>query len=123
MSAPKVEDTKPSKWIAAFWWVVFIVPLAMVYLATQSLVYIAILVIVRVAIMYIPKKWFNKETKKPHTQNPVVVESVIIKQNPLTPYRDEAIAEWRWLMKKLHIYDYEKEDKYLNDYRKLRGWE
>ena len=33
MSAPKAEDTKPSKIIAIFWWVVFIVPV--VFLTSQ----------------------------------------------------------------------------------------
>jgi len=41
----------------------------------------------------------------------------------LLPFKEELVFEWRWLMKKLHIYDYEKEDNNLYLYRKFRGWE
>ena len=41
----------------------------------------------------------------------------------LLPFKEEAQAEWRGLLKMLHIYDYEKEEKNLKEYRKLRGWD
>ena len=38
------------------------------------------------------------------------------------PFQDEFLSEWRWLMKKLHVYDYEREESVLDTYRKFRGW-
>jgi hypothetical protein len=40
----------------------------------------------------------------------------------LAPFKDEFVSEWRWLMKKLRVYDYEREEKVLDTYRKFRGW-
>jgi hypothetical protein len=128
MSAPKIEDTKPSKIIAVFWWVVFIVPVIFTYFATQSIALPAVLVIIRIAIMLVPARWIKRDTKEQEKQKPVALiegslEKVNIIGDVLKPYREEAISEWRWLMKKLHVYDYEKEERYLSTYRKLRGWD
>ena len=38
------------------------------------------------------------------------------------PFQDEFLSEWRWLMKKLYVYDYEREESVLDTYRKFRGW-
>jgi hypothetical protein len=40
----------------------------------------------------------------------------------LRPFGDELRDEWYGLLKMLHIYDHKKEEKYLDDYRRLRGW-
>lgn len=45
------------------------------------------------------------------------------KTDILKPFKEELTYEWKWLLKKLHIYDYDKEDANLAAYRKLRGWE
>ena len=45
------------------------------------------------------------------------------KKDILTPFKEELTYEWKWLMKKLRIYDYDKEEENLLAYRKLRGWE
>lgn len=118
------EQTKPSKWIAVFWWIVFIVPVIFTYYATHSVIPAIILVALRIAVMYIPNPWAKKlEQKKETTPAAEPVKAKVnITHNPLTPYIEEAKAEWRWLMKFLHIYDHESEDKYLNTYRQLRGW-
>ena len=131
MSAPKAEDTKPSKIIAIFWWVVFIVPVVFSYFATQSLILPLALIAIRVVAMFIPAKWF-KRGKEPVQQKDVQIlipehtapiERINAFQNILKPCKEEAVSEWRGLMKLLHIYDYEKEDRYLDAYRKLREWD
>ena len=128
MSAPKIEDTKPSRWIEAFWWLVFIVPVVFLYLSTGSLLYVGILVGLRIVIMFIPKfgkKPVIKEERKPEPAVPLLPqsESVNTNYNPLTPYKEELVSEWKGLMKMLHIYDHDAEDKNLVAYRKLRGWD
>jgi len=45
------------------------------------------------------------------------------KKDILRPFKEELTYEWKWLMKKLRIYDYDKEDANLSAYRKLRGWD
>jgi hypothetical protein len=131
MSEPKVENTKPSNVIAVFWWVVFIIPVAFTYLATQSLLLIGVLVGLRIAIMFLPAGWIPGskkkviEPKKPEIIKKEIIliaETVNTKQSILTPYKDELISEWKGLLKMLRIYDHDTEDKYLNDYRQLRGW-
>lgn len=127
MSAPKIEDTKPSRLIEAFWWLVFIVPVGFLYWTTQSLLYVGILVGVRIVIMFIPK--FRKQPEPNPTskkETPLLIapaESVNTNYNPLTPYKEELVSEWKGLLKMLRIYDHDKENKYLSDYRKLRGWD
>lgn len=137
MSAPKVEDTKPSKIIAVFWWIVFIVPVVFTYFATQSVILPVVLIVIRIVVMFIPSEWIKRikpdppEKKQKFKREPVQISERTIEasvkvntiKDTLQPYREEAISEWRWLMKKLHIYDYENEEKYLETYRKLRGWE
>ena len=138
MSAPKPEDTKPSNFIAVFWWVVFIIPVAFTWYATQSFLIVGIIIGIRIVVMFIPKGWFGKKAtpviartdttsktssslKKP--QPPVeVIEKVNVVSNLLTPYKDELISECKGLLKMLRIYDHDKEDRYLNDYRQFRGW-
>lgn len=132
LSAGPVEEQKPSRVIAVFWWVVFIVPLVLIYVTSGSLLLIGILIVVRVAIMFIP---FGKKDKKkavtvpglPRVDNqPAPAKKTGNSYMPFktifTPLIEEAKDEWRWLMKFLRIYDHEKEDRYLDDYRKLRGW-
>lgn len=131
MSAPKPEDTKPSKLIAIFWWVVFIVPVVFSYFATQSFILPFALIAIRVAAMFIPAKWLKRGKEPEHKTESIVlipertlpVEKVNVIQSILTPCKEEAISEWRGLLKMLHVYDYEEENKYLEAYRKLRGWE
>jgi hypothetical protein len=45
------------------------------------------------------------------------------KKDILRPFKEELTYEWKWLLKKLHIYDYDKEEANLAAYRKLRGWD
>lgn len=131
MSAPKPEDTKPSKIIAIFWWVVFIVPVVFSYFATQSFILPVALIVIRVAAMFIPSKWLKRGKEQEQKKDTIVlipehtqpVEKVNVIQSILTPCKEEAISEWRGLLKMLHVYDYEKENKYLEAYRKLRGWD
>lgn len=130
LSAGPVEEQKPSRVIAVFWWVVFIVPLVLIYVTSGSLLLIGILIVVRVAIMFIP---FGKKDKKKAVTAPVHLQSpdtpapkktgnsYMPFKTIFTPLIEEAKDEWRWLMKFLRIYDHE-EDRYLDDYRKLRGW-
>jgi hypothetical protein len=44
------------------------------------------------------------------------------KTDILKPFKEELTYEWKWLLKKLRIYDYDEEEKNLVAYRKLRGW-
>ena len=122
LSAPKIEDTKPSKIVEIFWWMVFIIPVAFTYWATNSILAVVVLISIRVAIMFVPK--LRKKTVVINPEKPVKSEAkVITHQNPLTPYKEEARAEWYGLLKFLRIYDKEKEEKNLSDYRKLREWD
>ena len=102
---------------------VFIVPLIFTYIAFHSIEFVIALIVIRIAIMYIPNPWAKKKPSDLKPEPTKITEMVIANNNPLTPYKEEAISEWRWLMKTLHIYDHEKEDKYLKEYRRLRGWE
>jgi hypothetical protein len=101
------------------------VPVIFVWFAFQSLLLIGIIVAVRLIIMIIPKKK-AKATVKATTASPKesVPEpaKVNTKSGTLTPFKEEAQAEWRWLLKVLHFYDRDREEKYLDDYRRLRGW-
>lgn len=128
MSAPKPEDTKPSRWIALFWWIVFIVPVIFLYVSTKSLLLVGILIILRIGMMFLP--WFKQKPTAPTPEQKVSVpllappqERIIITPNLLSPVKEELKAEWYGLLKMLRIYDHEKEDKYLEAYRKLRGWD
>jgi hypothetical protein len=60
-------------------------------------------------------------TKKSEPVKPT--ETVKPKEKTISPYKEELVSEWKWLLKKLHIYDYESEEKNLLAYRKLRGWD
>ena len=126
LSAPPPEQSKPSKWIAAFWWIVFIVPVVFTYIATNSFIPPAILIGIRIAAMFIPDRIWKKkavETKKEPDAPTQPIAKVNVPSGILTPYIEEAKAELHGLLKFLRIYNHEKEDKYLKDYRKLRGWE
>ena len=131
LSAGPVEEQKPSRVIAAFWWVVFIVPLILIYVTSGSLLLIGILIVVRVAIMFIPwgkkKKTVGAAVHGPaEPVNPAPKKtgnSYMSFKTIFTPLIEEAKDEWRWLMKFLRVYDHEREDRYLEDYRKLRGWD
>lgn len=125
MSAPKIEDTKPSKLIAVFWWIVFIVPVWFVWWSTGSIIGVVILIAIRILIMYIPKFW--KREQKTDIDIPdspkLLPETINTSESVLSPYIDEARSEWGDLLKTMRIYDKEKEEKNLDAYRKLRGWE
>jgi len=125
MSTPKIEDTKPSKLIAVFWWVVFIVPVIFVYWSTGSIIGVAILVAVRILIMFIPKFWKKKQVVAETDQKPATIspETINTRESALKPYIDEAKQEWWGFLKFAKIYDKETEEKNLDVYRKLRGWE
>lgn len=125
MSAPKIEDTKPSRWIALFWWVVFIVPVIFLYISTQSLIMVGVLIFLRVAMMFLPFfKGAPKTNPTPSLKEPALPThpKINVSSGLLTPVKEELKAEWYGLLKLLRIYDHEKEDKYLDAYRKLRGW-
>ena len=66
--------------------------------------------------------FLKKAQAQPKTQIPIE-KTIKEKKDILKPFREELIAEWKWLLKILHVYDYEKEEKNLLAYRKLRGWE
>lgn len=67
------------------------------------------------------KKPITDTAKKQSSINKMgLVKSI---NETLRPFKDELVSEWRWLLKKLRVYDHEKEEKHLSDYRKLRGWE
>jgi hypothetical protein len=88
---------------------------------------IGIIVAVRIVIMIIPKKKPKQKAKgteivvapKEPARKPAKVNT---KSGTLTPFIEEAQAEWRWLLKVLRFYDRDREEKYLDDYRRLRGW-
>ena len=66
--------------------------------------------------------FLNLKRRKPEPSKKPA-ETVKMKEKPLSPYKEELVSEWKWLLKKLHIYDYESEEKNLFEYRKLRGWD
>ena len=123
MSDAPIEEKAPSKVIEVFLWVVFIVPMIFVWVTVQSIPLIVILLVVRLGIMAYPRLKGQKqpvvvvEQKKeevvapiPHTRSRTI----------LTVAKEEAVAEWKGLLKFLRIYDYDVDDKYLETYRKLK---
>jgi hypothetical protein len=77
--------------------------------------------------MIVPKKKPKQKTKAPETavasKEPARESAKVnTKSGTLTPFIEEAQAEWRWLLKVLRFYDHDREEKYLDDYRRLRGW-
>lgn len=125
MSTPKIEDTKPSKIIAIFWWIVFIVPVAFVYWSTKSIIGVLVLIALRILLMFIPKFWQKKQVAPETEHKPEVIqaETVNTRESVLKPYIEEAKQEWYGFLKFAKIYDKEQEEKNLAAYRKLRGWE
>jgi len=75
-------------------------------------------------VLYILFRFVKKRLPPKKGQSPINKMGLVksIKEN-LRPFKDELVSEWRWFLKYLHIYDHEKEEKYLLDYRKLRGWD
>lgn len=124
-----IEETKPSRLIEIFWWVVFIVPMVLTWIATQSVIIIVILLAIRLLIMVVPMLTNrNKRTKKNHAEEmPIkkekLLESVKSGKNILSPYIEEAKQEWMDFLKLIRVYDKDNEDKMLEAYRKMRGWE
>ena len=123
MSDAPPEDTAPSKLIEVFLWAVFIVPMIFVWVTVQSIPLIVILLVIRLGIMAYPRFKGQKQ--------PVVIveqkkEEVVFaipqrrSRTILTVAKEELIAEWKELLKFLHIYDYDVDDKYLETYRKLK---
>lgn len=125
LSAKPIGETKPSRFITVFWWLVFIVPVIFTYVAFQSIWLVAILIVLRVAIMFIPKFRDRNKVKTVVALEPVPEPNANLntKASLLTPYIEEAKDEWYGLLRFLHIYDKYKEEKYLGDYRRLRGWD
>jgi hypothetical protein len=127
MSDPAPEDTKPSRFIEIFLWVVFVVPMIFVWLTVQSIPLIVILLVIRLGIMAYPRL---KGQKQPA---PVVVadrkkEVVALPPAPqvyrrtiLNVIAEEAVAEWRGLLTFLRIYD-ENEDKFLVAYKRIKNY-
>ena len=123
------EDSKPSPYIAAFWWIVFIVPVVFLWFAFQSPLLVGIVVVVRILIMFIPTRKKGKEKKKTDTvkiePKPEPVQGKGNNQSGiLTPFIEEARSELGWFkhLFRRYVYDAEREEKYLDDYRTLRGW-
>ena len=124
MSDAPPENAKPSKVIEIFLWLIFIVPMIFVWLTVQSIPLIVGLLVIRLGIMAYP---YLKGKKQP-----VVVEQKeenVIAPAPkkrsrtiITLAIEELVAEWKGLLKFLRIYDYEKEEKYLEAYRKLMNF-
>ena len=105
-----------------FWWAAFIVPIIFAWFAFQSLVLIGVIVGIRIVIMFIPKGWKTLKTKP--AVKPAIKEAIPepakdnTKSGTLTPFIEEARAEWRWLLKASRFYDHEREEEYLDDYRR-----
>lgn len=131
MSAPKIEDTTPSRWIEVFWWIVFAVPVIFVWFSTGNLWICGGIIAIRIAIMFVPYLRKKTQEKKPDAPKPVALipqpintpTSTTSIKDILKPFTDEAVSEWKGLLKMLHIYDHDKENKNLETYRKFRGWE
>ena len=66
---------------------------------------------------------FLKKAQAPVKPQTPTEKPIKEKKDILRPFREELISEWKWLLKVLHVYDYDKEEKNLLAYRKLRGWE
>jgi hypothetical protein len=71
----------------------------------------------------IEKKGLFAFLKRKKSEPAKPTETVKPKEKTISPYKEELVSEWKWLLKKLHIYDYESEEKNLLAYRKLRGWD
>lgn len=124
LSAPKPEDRKPSKIIAAFWWIVFIVPVIFVWLTTESLLFVGFLLTLRIGMMFIPALQHGGKKEQASQESQVVSQQTVNNRiSVLLPYKEEAIAEWWGFLKFMRIYDRDKEEKELWNYRKFRGWE
>ena len=126
---PGEKPPKPSIIIEGFWWVAFIVPMIFAWMVTQSWIIIGGLLALRLAMIAVPRIWKKKgkakvEKTEPDSEaSPESPATVKTNQNTPNPYIEEARAEWYGLLKFLKIYDKEKEEKYLMDYRRFRGWE
>lgn len=125
---PGDKPKKPSVIIEGFWWLAFIVPMIFAWMVTQSVIIIGVLLAIRIGMIVVPKVFRKKE--KPQPQEPTEPDAVSpptatvnTKQDTPNPYIEEARAEWYGLLKFLRIYDKEKEEKNLMDYRRFRGWE
>jgi len=133
MSSPPIEEQTPSRIIEAIWWLAFIVPLIFVWLGTQNYFLIGFLIAARLLLMVYQKR--REPKKKPVAVKPVEPETPSEEQAPVIQnnvsgfkywkdiLKDEAKDELIGLLKFLHIYDHKTEDRYLGDYRRLRGWD
>ena len=125
MSDAPPENAKPSKVIEIFLWLIFIVPMIFVWLTVQSIPLIVGLLVIRLGIMAYP---YLKGKKQPvivvEQKKEEVVAPVPKKRSRtiITLAIEELVAEWKGLLKFLRIYDYEKEEKYLEAYRKLMNF-
>jgi hypothetical protein len=76
--------------------------------------------------MFIPigKKAKKEPVPVKATEPTPVPEKVNNSVSPLTPFIEEARSELGWFghLFRKYIYDKNKEEKYLDDYRKIRGW-
>lgn len=125
LSNAPLEKQKPGIALQAFWWIVFIIPMAFAWLAFQSLAMTAVIMGLRILVWVIPKFTGKKvpvqePVKTPASPAPSKA-SINIPKNTLSPFIDEARSEWYWLLAKLHLYN-EKEERNLMIYRKFRGW-
>ena len=123
MSEAPIEEKAPSKVIEVFLWAVFIVPMIFVWVTVQSIPLIVILLVVRLGIMAYPRLKGQKqpvvivEQKKEEVVAPLPQKR---SRTIITLAIEEAVAEWKGLLKFLRIYDYDVDDKYLETYRKLK---
>lgn len=123
MSDAPIEEKAPSKVIEVFLWAVFIVPMIFVWVTVQSIPLIVILLVVRLGIMAYPRLKGQKqpvvvvEQKKEEVVAPLPQKR---SRTIITLAIEEAVAEWKGLLKFLRIYDYDVDDKYLETYRKLK---
>jgi hypothetical protein len=128
MSDAPPENAKPSKVIEIFLWLIFIVPMIFVWLTVQSIPLIVGLLVIRLGIMAYPYLKSKKhpvvvvEPKATKKEEPVAPAPKKRSRTIITLAIEELVAEWKGLLKFLRIYDYEKEEKYLETYRKLRGF-
>ena len=95
-----------------------------VWLTVQSIPLIVGLLVIRLGIMAYP---YLKGKKQPVAVEQKKEEGVAPapkkrSRTIITLAIEELVAEWKGLLKFLRIYDYEKEEKYLEAYRKIRDF-
>ena len=130
MSMAPVEERKPSKIIGALVWLAFIIPIIILWFAFQSWQMVAVIVALRILLMGLEHMGRQKKAREakpaPNAHNSGKAQQnqpCINKQETIIyPFVEEAKEEVSWLLEKIRFRN-GKEEKHLEIYRKLRGWE